>query len=87
MTKVLNEAKKGGIEIDYKIPDGGLGLWLNIQQDSTKFAKKLQKKGVFVVPESNYHIDQKNGTHLRLGFSNQNEEEIQAGLKLILSNL
>lgn len=87
MVKILDKAKQTGVKIDYNIPDGGLALWLNIQQDSTKFAKEVQKKGVFVLPESNYHIDQDKGTHLRLGFSNQNEEEIQAGLELMLSNL
>lgn len=83
MVSFLKELKEDGYNIDFKEPDGGLALWLDVKRDSTAFAKAAAKKGVFVLPEKNYHSKRKDGTHLRLGYSNQSEEEIIEGLKIL----
>ncbi|MDH5580445.1 MAG: PLP-dependent aminotransferase family protein [Bdellovibrionales bacterium] len=69
-------------KFSFDIPDGGLALWVDTHQDSEKLHKRALSKGVFVTPECQYNGGKK-GTHLRLGFSNQNEEEIKQGLKLL----
>lgn len=83
MVEYLTRLKDEGYRLDFQKPEGGLALWLDVKRDSTSFAKAAQKKGVFVLPESNYHFKGKEGTHLRLGYSNQNEDEILAGLKIL----
>lgn len=83
MVEFLNDLLAQNYDIDFKRPEGGLALWLDLKRDSTSYAKAAQKKGVFVLPESNYHFKGKEGTHLRLGYSNQNEEEILKGLKIL----
>lgn len=77
---ILNTSSK----VSWEQPQGGMALWLNIGKDSFKFAKKAQKKGIYLLPESFYRFDNKVGTHLRLGYSNQNESELTQGIKEIL---
>lgn len=79
----LLKIKSKNRTLSWEEPQGGMALWLNLNKDSSQFARQAENKGVFVHPEESYRLDMKPGTHLRLGYSNQNEDEIQAGLSLL----
>jgi DNA-binding transcriptional MocR family regulator len=72
-------------EISWQKPDGGMAFWLETGQDSTLLAKRAQAIGVQVYPERDYTLKSGRGTHLRLGFSGQTEEENNRGLSALFS--
>ena len=78
--KKLHSLKSQGKELSWSTPAGGMAIWLNLHTDSTKVAQKALAKGVFVNPEQYYRLDGKAGTHIRLGFSNQEEDALKEGL-------
>ena len=73
-------------DISWHKPDGGMALWLNIGVNSHSFANKALDK-VMLNPENIYRLDDKIGTHLRLGFSGQTVSENSAGLEALFSAL
>lgn len=85
MISELTKLQKTHLNLSWETPQGGMALWVNINKDSAKFARAAEKKGVFVHPEASYRLDGTQGTHLRMGYSNQNEEEIKKGLSLLWS--
>lgn len=87
MVKTLRSFQNEGKDIEFEVPQGGLALWLNTKRNSTLLAEKAKTKGLYLLPESNFHQNLEDGTHLRLGFSNQNEVELREGLFLLKSFL
>ncbi len=83
----LREARARHPELSWRSPDGGMALWLDTAQDSTRLAARARAKGVLVFPEQNFRVDGKAGTHLRLGFTAQNEAQNSAGLRALVSVL
>ena len=77
----LVEAKRRGLEIDWCLPDGGMGLWMDCGTDSDRVTQLAAQGGVFVTAESNYHLEPpRRSTHLRLGYASQDPEAIRAGI-------
>jgi len=87
MTDTLAELKAQHRQISWTTPDGGMALWLNLNRDSGKVAKRASENGVLVYPEKNYRVEKGSGTHLRLGFSGQAPGENMAGLRALFSAL
>lgn len=87
IVETIQEMEKEGYAVSVNVPDGGMAVWMNTHQDSEKVAMKASKKGVYVVPETAYTLKKEKGTHLRLGFANQNEKEISAGMQILKSCL
>ena len=81
MINQLRSIQKKGKRISFEIPDGGLAIWVDTHQDSEKVYQKGLSRGIYVAPESHFNEGLK-GTHLRIGFANQNEHEIEQGLKI-----
>ncbi|MGE0632472.1 MAG: PLP-dependent aminotransferase family protein [Pseudobdellovibrionaceae bacterium] len=75
----LDGLKTNG-KVSWQSPSGGMALWLDVKQNSTNVAEKALEKGIFVTPESYYRFDGKPGTHMRVGFSNQSENNLKAGI-------
>jgi GntR family transcriptional regulator/MocR family aminotransferase len=69
-----------GKNISWTKPSGGMALWLNTSVNSSNLAQEALSKKIFVTPEQYYRCDGKPGTHLRIGFSNQPESDIKAGI-------
>jgi GntR family transcriptional regulator/MocR family aminotransferase len=86
LCEALETARQKGT-VDYNVPDGGMAIWLNIHRDARALAERLLRQGVFVSAESSYRGDENPGTHLRLGFSNQNPQELRAGAHQLLRAL
>lgn len=72
-----------GYPVSVNIPDGGMAVWMDTGEDSEKVTERAAKLGVVVDPESKYKLDKSVGTHLRLGFANQTEAQIVAGMKIL----
>lgn len=88
MLTALEQIKNEHPRISWRTPDGGMAIWLDTGENSSKLAAKAKDEKILVYPEQNYHFSGKPGTHLRLGFSGQTPSENAAGLKalsLILS--
>lgn len=80
LEKSLEALQSEGKNIYWKKPNGGMAIWLNTSVNSTRLAQEALKKKIFVTPEQYYRHDGKPGTHLRIGFSNQSESNIEAGI-------
>lgn len=85
MHDALTRISAHGVKLDWRCPTGGMAFWLNCFKNSDRLVASALKRGVFVTPESYYRIDAKPGTHIRLGYSNQNEDAIKAGLEKLFA--
>lgn len=83
----LEEGRQRCNRLRWRIPDGGMALWLDVGIDSNAAAARAARAGVHLYPESHYRLDGKPGTHLRLGFSGQTTAENRAGLKALFGAL
>lgn len=79
----LERLQNQGKNISWHRPNGGMAIWLNTSKNSVKLVHAALEKKVFVTPEKYYRYDDQPGTHLRLGFSNLSEVEIQQGLSVL----
>jgi GntR family transcriptional regulator/MocR family aminotransferase len=79
----LQDVQKKHDKISWQRPSGGMALWLNLNRDASTFAKLAAKNGIFLNPESDYRLNKGSSTHVRLGFSNQNESELRRGIKAL----
>lgn len=84
LVESLEAAKAEGYPVNWKTPDGGMALWLDVGQDSDALSRRAQKLGVYVTAESQYHLKPSASRFLRLGFANQTPEEIRGGIKRLL---
>jgi GntR family transcriptional regulator/MocR family aminotransferase len=81
----LAQAKARGLPLSWAAPDGGMAMWVDCGADADEVARLAAEAGVFVNPESNYHLGPpRRRTHLRLGYANQNPEELRAGFGLLM---
>ncbi|MBK7963358.1 MAG: PLP-dependent aminotransferase family protein [Bdellovibrionales bacterium] len=87
MVKTLEQIKVEHPRISWRTPDGGMAIWLDTGEDSSKLAARAKEEKIIVYPEQNYLLSGKTGTHLRLGFSGQTPSENTAGLKALSSVL
>ena len=61
--------QNGNPDISWREPDGGMALWLDLGRDSASVAEKALRHDLLLQPEARFRLDQRPGTHLRLGFS------------------
>lgn len=84
LIEMLQQGVEQGLPLTWEVPDGGMALWLNSGVDSDAATRKASELGVFAMPESAYHLEDRGpGTHIRLGFASQNPQEIKAGMRLL----
>ena len=74
-------------KINWIAPDGGMALWLDIGRDSKVFSASAKRHSLLLNPESAYRLDERIGTHLRLGFSGQTPSENSHALAQLFSLL
>lgn len=89
MVKLLNSFIDDGINIEFTMPKGGMALWINIGKNAQQLADLAKSKGIFLLAESAFHLDQNNNDNkfIRLGFAGQNEDYITQGLLSLKSLL
>jgi GntR family transcriptional regulator/MocR family aminotransferase len=74
--------KARGLAWDWRRPDGGLALWLDLGVDSASLAQRAGQAGLGLLPEALFDAKGK-GTHVRLGFARLNQGESARGLQLL----
>ena len=71
-------------ELQLRVPDGGLAIWLDTQRDSQAVAERAAARGVLAHSEHFCSLTPAaRGSHLRLAFASMTEDEISAGLELL----
>ncbi len=74
-----------GDSLSYRIPTGGMALWVRSLgcDDVNAWAARTLAKGVRVSPASLYRIDRRNRPHMRIGFAKLNEEELGRAVRVL----
>ncbi|HSC47509.1 MAG TPA: PLP-dependent aminotransferase family protein [Gammaproteobacteria bacterium] len=84
----LEASKARGLRLAWNAPDGGMALWMDCGADAEEVTRRAAEAGVFVNSESNYHPGTvRRRSHLRLGYANQNPDELRAGLSLLMETI
>jgi len=85
MVELLNDFIDEGIAIEFAIPKGGMALWVNVGKKAQKIADAAKNKGIFLLAENAFHLDQINNEDkfIRLGFAGQSETKTKQGLMLL----
>ncbi|WP_404338558.1 PLP-dependent aminotransferase family protein [Pseudoalteromonas mariniglutinosa] len=93
MDKVLSMYQTQGYPLEYKKPDGGMAMWVNLNQPSCPLKAQLKQQGVYLQVESEFYFPQasrslkpKQFSFVRLGFAGQTSEQMQQGLAHIVQN-
>ena len=80
----LEVGRQRGIPLTWRVPDGGMALWLGVPAPTAQVARAAAKAGVFVHIEEQFQLARRRGTHLRLGFAALTPEEIRLGIRALL---
>jgi GntR family transcriptional regulator/MocR family aminotransferase len=84
IVSALQAGRDSGLPWTWQEPDGGMAIWLDTGEDAGAIARKALARNVLVHPESIYTLSgESGGSHLRLGFANQTEDEIRRGIELL----
>lgn len=86
MQSELKKLKKE-FNIDWVTPNGGMSIWVNLNQNSKLVANKAKKKGAFFQDESTMNYRKTDGTHLRIGFAGVNDQEIKDGFRILAESM
>ena len=70
-------------DITWSSPNGGMSIWVNLNQDSEVIAKRARQKGVLFQFERAMDYSSTKGTHLRIGFAGVNEQQITDGFAVL----
>ena len=82
MLKELIEIQKEK-NINWQNPNGGMSVWVNLNQDSKKISDLAKKQDVLFQYESSMDYLNLKGTHLRIGFAGVTEIQIKEGLQIL----
>lgn len=80
---LLGRAKQAGLPLQWRTPDGGMAIWVDVGTDADRLAKRAAQAGVYVQSGSHFAMGKSPSRHLRLGFANQSPAEIERGMELL----
>lgn len=85
MADQLQRLCASGIDLSYKVPDGGMAVWIKTPYEADELAQKAWQKSVFIQSEGDFHLDKNDSENrfIRLGFASMDEQHIEQGLSLI----
>jgi GntR family transcriptional regulator/MocR family aminotransferase len=83
LNRVLQEFKTQGLPLEWRIPDGGMAIWVKTAWDTKALAQQAEKNGILVQHEEASRIDGQAGQHLRIGFARHTEEETLEGIRAL----
>ena len=85
MVNILSDFQKAGLNINFRVPPGGMALWVDVGNNAEQVALKAKELDIFILAENAFHLvaEQDHNKYLRLGFSGQSEEKIKQGLLLL----
>ena len=88
---MCDELKKyinNGKIINFKQPDGGMAIWINVGSHAKQLVKYAVKNQVFIQDQAHFQLDpiSSQNHHIRLGFSGMCPQKIKKGLKIIFNH-
>ncbi|MDO6447513.1 PLP-dependent aminotransferase family protein [Colwellia sp. 1_MG-2023] len=85
MVNLLTAFQQEGLAINFSVPPGGMALWVDVGKNAEQIALKAKELDIFILAENAFHLmaERNQNRFIRLGFSGQNEENIQQGLLLL----
>lgn len=94
MDCMLTSLQSQGYPIEYKKPDGGMAMWINVNKSVHSLEKALQSKGIYVQVEPQFYFKEAKRSlmpsqqcSMRLGFAGQSTHAMQTGLELIMKHI
>ncbi|MDO6487972.1 aminotransferase class I/II-fold pyridoxal phosphate-dependent enzyme [Colwellia sp. 6_MG-2023] len=71
----------------FTVPDGGMAMWVEVNQSAQQLAKLALNNSIFLQQEGQFLVDktQSQDRFIRLGFAGMNIENIELGLKCIFN--
>ncbi len=76
--------EKLGSGISFKIPEGGMSVWVNfINSDLKKISERAFRKGLIISDGKFYNTDDINYNSARLGFASLNSTEQEKGVNIL----
>jgi GntR family transcriptional regulator/MocR family aminotransferase len=88
LVEALAAGRRAGLPLEWRVPCGGMALWLDCGVNSDAVAREASARKVLVQPESRFRFAGTGaGTHLRLGYASQTPQEIRAGTKHLLASI
>lgn len=81
MVSCLTELQHG-IDLAYKVPDGGMAMWVKTPFDAAKLAKDGLAKSIYLQTENDFHLEKADSLnrYIRLGFAGMSENDVKEGL-------
>ncbi|PKF57924.1 PLP-dependent aminotransferase family protein [Alteromonadales bacterium alter-6D02] len=85
MTQLLNDYKASGQVVAFNEPDGGMAMWVEINQSAAQLAVKAKNQGIYLQHEGLFCLPphQNQDRFIRLGYAGMDEEKLKAGLALL----
>ncbi len=94
MDSYLTALQAKGLPIDYIKPDGGMAMWVNLNEDTRHLKAQLAKQGIYLQTEVEFYyansvrsLKPVNYSYIRLGFAGQSSEEMQQGLDMVFKQV
>ena len=94
MDSYLAALQADGYPIEYKKPDGGMAMWVNLNKDTQHLKVPLAKQSVYLQTEAEFYFTNSvrslkpvNYSYARLGFAGQSSENMQQGLGIIINQV
>jgi GntR family transcriptional regulator/MocR family aminotransferase len=94
MDNALTKLQKQGLPIEYKKPDGGMAMWVNLNCSVLKLKHTLQSKGVYIQTEPEFYflkatrsLKPAHTNYVRLGFAGQSTDIMEQGMALITQQI
>lgn len=78
----LERGRAQGLPLDWKTPDGGLALWVDVGCDADLVVARAAERGVYAVSGSAFRLSRRDSSrYIRLGYPNQTPRELALGMK------
>ncbi|MCQ6958389.1 PLP-dependent aminotransferase family protein [Mucilaginibacter aquariorum] len=76
-------------KVDFKIPEGGLGVWVNFDKgiNLSALSAKAAKNGLYIGDGSFYRNESFSPNALRMGFASLRENEMEQALAILTNSL
>ena len=85
MVQQLKHYQSLGKVNSFTVPDGGMAIWVELNQSAKLLAEKAAKNSIFIQQEGQFLVDkaQSKDRFIRLGFAGMSIDNIELGLKHI----
>jgi GntR family transcriptional regulator/MocR family aminotransferase len=72
-----------GHEVSFKIPDGGMSVWVEFQKNTTRIAEKAYAKGLLLRDGTEFNTEKVRYNAVRMGFASLNFREQRMAVEIL----